>query len=206
MSKARSYNRKRSSKAIRPRGSELAQEAWRTLEGQKGPDNSRRGLGEAILAPTPERTKQEQVEISSRQILDSDGNIGVPFRSINVIENLRRAGKVSDEAALGAYDFANAFYRAGLVGIKAAPMERVGAGREYITETKISATEEIWKARYSLVVGSMEDLAAWHVLGLWKNVEEWCTVAKISRRRAEKIIVRAIRILADHYGYSNTAR
>lgn len=138
--------------------------------------------------------------------MDSDGNIGVPFRSINVIENLRRAGKISDEAALAAYDFANSFYRAGLVGIKAAPLERVGAGREYVTETKISAMQEIWGARVSLGVGSMEDLAAWHVLGLWKNMAEWVIVAKLSRRLAEKTIVRAIRTLADYYGYSNTAR
>lgn len=201
MSKARTYNRKRSGKRFRQTGSNLAQEAWKTLEGQIGPDDPRRGLGEAILAPTPERTKHEQVEISSRQIVDSDGNIGVPFRTINVIDNLRKAGKISNDSALAALDFSNDFYRAGLVGIKAAPLERVGVGREYITETKITALDEVWKARYRLGVGTFEDAAAWHILGLWRNISEWSSVAQISHRKAESYLISAIEILSRHYGY-----
>ena len=198
MSKKRSYNRSHIHRQVRETGSKLAQEVL-----QGGRDNSLGRVNQAsptgeILTPTTERGQHNPIELYGRQILDSKGDIGVPFYSVDTIEILRRRESISHEEYLAGLKFAADFYISGLQAVRAAPYEKLGKTREYLTEKRMSAQNRLYRAQTALGgIGSPIERIIYQTMGEGKNLTEIGNV-----RTNRKRLIEGLRTLSVHYGFS----
>ena len=188
---------------IRPTGPKLAQDEWKPIEGRKSLETDLDGLGEAILAPTPERTRQGEVELSTRQIIDEHGDIAVPFRATSVAGSLFKKRHIDVFGLQAAEEFGKDFYLAGLNGLQASRFERLGHSKEFLTERRLKALQRLYKAQIALGgIGSSCERAAWYVLGMGFDMTQYCQIERINDRIAKGILIGAIGVLSKHYGYS----
>lgn len=198
MSRKRTDNRSRVRRQVRQTGSKLAQEAF---SGERAktyhPIGGIEPAGE-ILTPTRERSQHNIIELSDRQILDTKGDIGVPFNSVDTIEILNRRNKITHEQYLAGLRFAADFYAAGLQPVRAAPYERLGKTREYLSEKRMDAQDKVYKAQVALGgIGSPEERVVYQVIGEGKNLSEVG-----NRRTNRKRLISGLATLSKHYGYS----
>jgi len=157
----------------------------------------------SVVQPTPERTRHDPVVISDKQIADSAGNIGSPFRVLGIIPMLYERKAIRDHHVLAAFGYMDDFDTAKLEPLHTAPFEIRGKGKEEFSNHVMRAKESIWKARKALCLGTAVERAAWAILGMRWNFKEWVDREGgiFSEQTAKRLLIAALTELADHYGF-----
>lgn len=166
------------------------------------------GLSADIVAPTPERGRHDPIEREARQIVDAHGNIGNPFRVVDLILMMKRRGTITDAMAVAGWRFRDDFALGGLDALRAAPMDRVGGGwhGDAPTVRQQAARDRVADA-LSIVGGRTSPAGAclWHVVGEGMNLREWSlregwARRPLKRETAAGILIGALGVLVAHYG------
>ena len=166
------------------------------------------GLSQDIVAPTVERGQHDPVEREARQIVDAHGNIGNPFRVVDVLTMMFRRGTITDAMTVAGYRFRDDFSLGGLVGLRAAPLIRIGGGGQGDAPTVRQQAARDRVADALLAAGGRTSPAGaclWHVVGEGMNMREWAmregwTGRPLKRETAAGILIGALGMLVAHYG------
>jgi hypothetical protein len=167
------------------------------------------------LAPTRERRRQGPVE-DAGTLSDARGQIGAPYRAIDTLERMTRAGTISAEQRDAGERFREDFARAHLEPLTVPRLDRIPGQHTPLdtSNTVIGAREAIHRAL--LTLGGMTTPVAevaWAVLGEGRTLKEWCALRPWGRNgrgmkpeTASGILIAALSLLASHYGLTRRGR
>ena len=167
-------------------------------------------MSEIHIPPPQERGQHGKVERFAEQIADSDGAIGLPFRSIDILAALARRGVITSEMRAAGETFRDEFYRAQLGALRAADVSRPPGGHQNPSGPSFAiqrARERLWDA-IAAVGGMVSDAGSccWHVLGLEDTLKTWgenrawrMSGRPINPHEARGILIAALGMLASHY-------
>lgn len=160
---------------------------------------------EAVIHPTRRRHQHGVIErVTGRELLDADGNVAAPYRVVDTLELMRRAGTISPEMQAAGVRFRNQFAVACLDTLRAADMERIGGCRGRSISHRIQeAGDEVWDAiRTAGGIAAPGGSVLWHVLGCGQSLNEWAhqrqawSGQEMSPKAASGVLVTALGILA----------
>lgn len=166
------------------------------------------GLPSDIVPPTPERGQHDTIERESRQIVDAHGNIGRPFRVVDILAMMLRRGSITPNMALAGYKFRDTF-STGLLdrGPRGMRLDSINTGKgQGLPARQIDARNDIYRAMQTLGgLSSPAGICAWCVLGEGMNVREWCLREgwrgrALSQETASGILISVLGVLTAHYG------
>lgn len=170
--------------------------------------------GVDVMAPTPERAQHDPVERLGRQIVDSEGGIGNPFRTIDVLGVMFKRGSITFEMDKAGRQFRDDFDLGALHGIRAGSMFRLGGSQQgdaiaihqQCARDRIAAALAVAGGRTSPCGSCM-----WHILGEGKHIDEWATMEgwrgrPLRRETASGILIGALGMLVVHYGLDEQVR
>lgn len=171
------------------------------------------GYAADVIAPTPERAQHDPVERIGKQILDADGNIGNPFRTVDVLAIMLRRGTITALMEKAGRQFRDDFDLGCLYGIRAAQLVRIGSGSsgDAMAVSQQSARDRVHDAM--AIAGGRTSPAGscmWHILGEGMHVEEWAKAEgwkgrPLMRETASGILIAALGMLVVHYGLDHQA-
>ena len=163
------------------------------------------------IKPTRERRRHGVVLPTREQLADARGDIGHPFRAVNILELWRATGKIGLEQVTAGERYADDVSLAGLIGLRAAPLEAVGQGAGDLTAAQIDARRRWWAATRALGgIGSPMEQMTWHCLGHGLQITE--TLARghmprwVNPSVATGLLIAAVGVLAAHYGLTEGRR
>lgn len=160
-------------------------------------------LESAIIQPTAERMRHDEIRIVGSQIQDSAGNIGVPFENVGILRLLEERGSITSTQRTAGHAYMDDWDIAGIESLRAAPFEILGKGRDSITERRLAARDRWWKATQALGgLGSPCERAAWYILGMRANLAQWVAIegGRLTSDSAKGILIGTLGVLAQHYG------
>lgn len=172
------------------------------------------GYAADVVAPTPERAQHDPVERMGKQILDADGNIGNPFRVVDIVLIMLRRQTITEQMAVAGWRFRDDFALAGLVGLRAGSFVRVGgSGQGDAPSVRQQAARDRVHGALAMLGGRTSPAGAclWSVLGEGMNIREWSlregwAGRPLKRETASGILVGALGALVAHYGLDRPAR
>jgi hypothetical protein len=141
---------------------------------------------------------------------DPDGRIVYHPRTVDTLGTMLKSGTITPEMHDAARDFQSDFIVTNLDSLRALPLLRVpGTGREPdLNERQLHARRRVYGALEALGgLSSPASSCVWHVVGLQQSVREWATRQgwngrSVDQKEAKGILVAALGMLAQHYGYS----
>lgn len=163
-----------------------------------------------LYAPSPERRQHGRIVRVSKQLADVNGDIGMPFRAVETLEAMERAGTISQEMRDAGERFREDFALGQLDALRAADMERAGLGSAahgpYRGVTLGQAAERA-RRRVWDQIGCVGGLASpggsclWGVLGWQQSLSEWAMTGgwcgrRVSPQSAGGILATALGVLA----------
>lgn len=166
-------------------------------------------LQPGIIPPTKERMARGEVERGDRQMQDSRGDPGDPFRAVDLLTGLERKGAISADMLKAGEQFRDDFSRAALEPLRAADLNRVGGSGSgpSITGGQIAARRRVWEAVTQLGgAASPAGSCAWHVIGLGCTLREWALRLgwgggrAVSPHAAAGVLLGTLGTLVAHYG------
>lgn len=160
---------------------------------------------ERTIKPTRERRAQAPIIRLRDQISDDQGGVGRPYRTVGIVTAWRVRGLVGAAQEDAAERYADDVSIAGLIGLRAAPMEILGHGNGQLTDSVIDARQRWWGATRALGgIGAPAEQVAWNVLGNARTIRETIegghVPAWITREAASVLLRGAVFVLAEHYG------
>ena len=162
----------------------------------------------AITAgPPPERRQHGRVSRDTAQLVDAEGNIGLPFRAESLLARLERQGDIGPQERAAGEQFHRLFRLAHLDPLRAADIER-----HDFFEARLPDRRGDW-ARYR-VLKALDALGghaspcgacAWYVLGCEYSVREWAlrqgwSGKPISQHVAKGTLLGTLGVLAKVFG------
>jgi hypothetical protein len=144
--------------------------------GKQARKTSGAALPRESLAPTRERRRQGPVE-DAGTLSDVHGRIGAPYRAIDTLERMTRAGTITAEQRNAGERFREDFARAHLEPLTVPRLDRIPGQHTPLdtSNTVIGAREAVHRAL--LTLGGMTTPVAevaWAVLGEGRTIKEWC--------------------------------
>ena len=160
------------------------------------------------MGPTWERRQHGPVEVPSRQVVDTAGGIGAPYRSLDWLDLMARRGTITKEMRAAGDRFAADFHHAQYGSLRAVRLDRLRTGPNERApsdpaESALDARRRVAAAQRALGgLGSPCERAIWHVLGFGRTIAEWCRAEGgwLRQETAKGILVGALGVLASHYG------
>jgi hypothetical protein len=149
-------------------------------------------------------------ELEEEYGADPDGRPVLRHRVVDTLGKMLRTGTVTQEMHDAAKDFQASFIVANLDSLRALPMLRVpGTGREPdLNERQLDARRRVHDTLQALGgISSPAGSCVWHVVGLQQSVREWAMRQgwggrPVDQKEGKGILVAALGMLANHYGYS----
>jgi hypothetical protein len=170
-----------------------------------------------IIAPTPERHRHNQIEILDEVVtyrLDdvAERTVSVP-RTIDLLADMERRGKISTEMRQGGDDFRAAFHRAHQDNLHACDPARpfVSGLRVESIGGSVQARESVNSA-LDMLGGRTSEAGSiiLHVVGLEMTLKQWAIMRSAQRLRyvseklASGILIGALCPLAKFYGHETS--
>ena len=162
----------------------------------------------STVLPTPERARRG-VELIPQAIADEDGRPSQPYRAIDVLASLLKRGAITYEMLLAAERFRYEFHISSLEALIAADVSRPmvsGRRRTPILPGKVEdARESVYEAIRAVGgQGSIGGSCLWDVIGLERQIMEWCFEQgkqglRITPQEAPGVIRTVLSILEKHY-------
>jgi hypothetical protein len=145
---------------------------------------------------------------------DPDGRPVLHHRVVDTLGKMLKAETISVEMYDAAKDFQAAFTIANLDPLRALSILRVpGTGREpELSDRQLDARRRVHEAVQALGgIGSPAGSCVWHVVGLQTSIREWSLRQgwggrPVDQKEAKGILVAALGMMANHYGYSEAER
>lgn len=167
------------------------------------------------IAPNRERRRQGLVE-EAGTLPDSRGQIGAPYRAIDTLERMTRAGTITAEQRNAGEKFREDFARAHLEPLSVPRLDRIPGQFSPLDSSNsvIGARESVHRALLALG-GLTTPVAeiAWSILGEGRTIKEWCAARPWGRdgrgmkpETASGILIAALCLLASHYGLTRRRR
>ena len=172
------------------------------------------GNGE-IVEPAPERYRADHVgggmvDRCEEPISDAIGGIGRPWRTLDSLARMERAGRITAAMRAAGLIFNEHFNEAGLDPLWAADPTRIPvlSHRSYLINARrgsLLAVEMVIEALERLGgIASVGGSCAWHVLGCECTIESWAisrcwATIRIDRHAARGILLTDLGILQNHY-------
>lgn len=157
-------------------------------------------------APSRERRQHNGVGRSAKQIADSAGDIGRPWRVVDILASMSGRGLIDKRELMAGEKFHEDFQLAGLDPLRAADMGRIpisGGRSDY--RGSIAARGRVIAALDALGGNaSPSGSCAWYVLGCELSVRQWClrgawSGRPVSQHAASGILIGALGVLAHHW-------
>ena len=141
---------------------------------------------------------------------DPEGRPVVHHRTVDTLGIMLRAGTITREMHDAARDFQAQFTIARYDTLVCMRFDRDPSkgNRAELTETQIDARRRVDVAVNALGgLGSPAGGCVWHVVGLQRSVREWAMRQgwggrPINEKHAQGILIAALGVLANHYGYA----
>jgi hypothetical protein len=161
-----------------------------------------------LVPPPPQRGQHDEIIRSDRQVPDSRGAVGLPWRSVGLLLSLHHKAKITDDELEAAYRFPADFDRAHFDALRVPDIARV---RVQLSCFKKEAKTSVYDAgeRVMAAVNALGGIAspagsiAWHVIGADETPRLWCTSRYTSRRVAENaaqgVLLAALGTLVSYY-------
>ena len=167
-------------------------------------------MSEIHIPPPRERGQHGKVERLAEQIADSDGAIGLPFRSIDILAALERRGRITSEMRAAGETFRDEFYRARKNALRAADVARPPGGYQGMAGPGYAAVRASERLRDAIdaVGGLMSDNGSccFHVIGLEESLKKWgehcawrASGRPLTQAEARTVLCGALEVLASHY-------
>lgn len=161
-----------------------------------------------VMAPTPERAQHDPIERVGKQILDADGNIGNPFRTVDVLAIMVRRGTITPAMQKAGTEFRDDFDLGQMHGLRAAPLVRLGGGSQGDAIAVAQQHARTRVAQALTIAGGRTSPAGscmWHVLGEGMHIKEWAMREgwhgrPLQQETASGILVASLGMLVVHYG------
>lgn len=128
-----------------------------------------------LVRPTAERAAHNPVIHIARQIQDSQGNPGAPFKVVDTLDAMLSAKTINEGQYVAGLRFRDDFDLAGLQPVKASSIERLGHSPDQLTDKMMDARGRVYRVMIALggfttPSGSL----VWHVLGEQWSIRRWC--------------------------------
>ncbi|NVO05711.1 MAG: hypothetical protein HXX19_07125 [Rhodoferax sp.] len=131
------------------------------------------------------------------------------FRTIDSLGLMLRNGSITQAMHDAGQRFSRTFVAAQLSAVGSAPMDRIPGGqwRDTMTERCAWARKHLGEALDAVGgISSPGGCAVWHVAGIGRSVREWSASEgwngrTLNQYEAKGILVAALAVLANHYGY-----
>lgn len=161
------------------------------------------------------RRRRGDIVPAERQITDVNGDIGAPYRSVDVLDRLLAEGMIDDDEFMAGREFQDDFDRAQLNGQRSVDLSRpfVQSG---FREPTLAASAERARVKIGDLIrlmgghGSACASICWAVLGERRSLREFSDMTRIggvrpiSAKAASGLIVGALGVLAVAYGRKRT--
>jgi hypothetical protein len=173
------------------------------------------GLNGTVIEPAPERFRADHVNGGvvvrlEEAIGDANGGLGRPWRSLDTLARMERAGTITKSMQAAGVLFNEIFNEAGLDPLFAGDPTRIPvlSHRSYLVTAKRGSRSAV-----EMVVDALERLGgiaspggscAWHVLGLEFTIESWAIscgwcARRVDKREARGILLTDLGILQSYY-------
>ena len=166
----------------------------------------------------PEHYEQRETKAGQRSVSahvpDVRGAKGSPFRAIDILTVMHRAGTITTAWKTAGKQFSDDFAIAGLEPLRAADVSRIPGqhGIDSGTLRRTDAGNRVWNAIQ--VLGGFQSPAgacAWAVLGLGQSLTEWSASTgwrktPINKMAASGILIGTLGALAAHYGLDKAVK
>lgn len=164
--------------------------------------------------PLPDLRGDTVLKPSEKTVMDANGRIGSPYRTVNTIQALRQRSEITAWAAMAGEHFRDIFDRAHLNPLRAADWGRCGGGvRGDDSVSMIFARNSVDRALTVLGGhGSPAGRVVWDVIGLDMTLQRYSELTifgsgrSLNQTVAKGILIGALGALAWHYGYDPEAR
>ena len=181
----------------------------------KAKRNARVAQPKAFLRPTPERARlarlagggieraqpERRRAGESAQILDAEGNPGSPWRVVDTLTAMHRAGTITDAQRSAGERFRDDYELAGLAGTAAARLLSTGRGDgSHAMQRRIEAGHQVDAAVRALGGRGPLVYLVRDVIGLGMSLRAWDERERCRRGTAARMLVEGLDILVDHYG------
>ena len=165
------------------------------------------------LLPTAERLAHGEVIRLAAAIVDAEGEWARPYRGVDTLERMERAGTINARERRAGNQFHDLFRKAMLDGLRAADPTRLPVilangnnGGRFMGDGDERARLAVFSALDAL--GGIQTAAgscAWHVLGCETTLETWAMAISSSGRRmsrgmASGILLSDLQILRGYFG------
>jgi hypothetical protein len=164
-----------------------------------------------LLLPTAERFRHGQVIRIDEPIRDSEGALVRPYKGLDTLERMERAGTIDARERRAGDKFHDIFRRAHLDDLRAADPTRVPV---MLANGKAGCFVEGNQAARLAVLSALDALGgiqsttgscAWHVLGCEMPLVAWALWVSRGGRRVSKLMASGIllsdlQILRGHFG------
>jgi hypothetical protein len=173
------------------------------------------GVNGATVEPAPERFRADHagggvVLRCAESVRDANGGIGRPWRSLDTLARMERAGTITTSMRAAGAIFNQYFNEAGLDPLFAADPTRIPvlAHKSYLVTARRgsrSAVEIVLDALDRLGgIQSPGGSCAWHILGCETTIESWALSVTWATRRvttdeARGILLTDLGILQNYY-------
>lgn len=145
---------------------------------------------------------------------DPEGRPVTHHRTVDTLGIMLRAGTITQDMHDAARDFQATFTIAGLETVRCLPLLRIpGNGRAPdISDAQVDARRRLAEALEALGgFGSPAGSCVWHVVGRQCSIREWALRQGwggrlVHQQIAQGILVAALGVLAQHYGYGREAK
>jgi hypothetical protein len=165
-------------------------------------------LNQDLVPPPPERGQHDEIIRSDRQVPDSRGAVGLPWRAVGLLLRLHHNARITDDELAAAYRFRADFDRGHLDTLRASNLARQRVdGPRFRRETSISvdAAKERAMDAISAVGGinSPGGSCLWHVVGAGETLKDWAltryTARRITENAAPGVLYAALVTLVSYY-------
>jgi hypothetical protein len=177
---------------------------------------AKRGVRRDELLPTPERLNHGDVIRPADAILDAQGGLVRPYRGLDTLERMQRAGTINERERLAGNRFHDLFRHAMLDRLRATDPTRIPisvlngsgtrAGAGWAGEGNEGARLAVLSALDALGgVQSIGGSCAWHVLGCEMTIVTWALTISSTGRRMNKhtasgVLLTDLQQLQAHFG------
>jgi hypothetical protein len=159
-----------------------------------------------IAGPPPERRQHGRVSRDTAQLVDAQGNIGLPYRAESLLARLERRGDIGPRERAAGEEFQRLFRLALFDPLRAADLiQQVRAGLPGGALNSERARRKVREALDALGGhGSPCGVCAWYVLGCEFSMQEWAlrqgwSGHPVSREVAKGILIGTLGMLAKHF-------
>ncbi len=132
------------------------------------------------------------------QFIDADGNAGQPYKVVETLDAMFRAGTITRQQQLAGERFRSDYELSGLAGVRSAPLDRVGGGStEGYTAAQLDAATAVARAMHMIGRSRCDLLIVVLVCGT--SLNEWSAALRTRKERMRRVFVKALDELRMHY-------